>query len=98
MAKYGSQLRYPYVMLELMNSWDEDQLSNCESVLLLKTIKSEWANGLTKNVSVKCKLNYVGYSSSRVGAHSAYYIKWAIPSLQKLSNECQPQVGTYLNS
>ena len=52
MAKYGSQLRYPYVMLELMNSWDEDQLSNCEIVLLLKTIKSGWANGLTKNVSV----------------------------------------------
>ena len=54
MAKYGSQLRYPYVMLELMNSWDEDQLSNCESMLLLKTIKSWWANGLTK-ACVCCK-------------------------------------------
>ena len=72
MAKYGSQLRYPYVMLELMNSWDEE-LSNCESMLLLKTIKSGWANGLTKNVSVKCKLNYVGYCLSRMGAHSPYY-------------------------
>ena len=52
MAKYGSQLRYPYVMLELMNSWDEDELPNCERVLLLKTIKSGWANGLKKHVSV----------------------------------------------
>ena len=69
MAKYGSQLRYPYVMLELMNSWDEE-LSNCESMLLLKTIKSGWANGLTKNVSV---INHVECSSSRVGAHSPYY-------------------------
>ena len=48
MAKYGSKLRYPYVILELTNSWDEDQLSNCERVSLLKTIKSGWANGLTK--------------------------------------------------
>ena len=55
MAKYGSQLRYLYVMLELMNSSDEDELPNCERVSLLKTIKSGWANGLMKKCFC-CKL------------------------------------------
>ena len=70
MAKYGSQLKYLYVLLELMNSSDEDELPNCERISMLKTIKSGWANGLKKHVSV---VNYVECSSSRVGAHSPYY-------------------------